>query len=88
VFAQIEWGTDTVCADTARHFNHTFQRWALLPLLWDLDRPADLLRYQQAHQQAHQQDRQQDHQREHHQAASAISDGAVLKEVNLSESGE
>lgn len=45
VFAQIAWSTDTVCADTARHFNRAFQRWALLSMLWDLDRPADLWRY-------------------------------------------
>jgi hypothetical protein len=47
VFSQIQWGGDAVCAATARHFNGAFQRWALLPLLWDLDRPADLQRYQQ-----------------------------------------
>jgi hypothetical protein len=46
VFRQIAWSTDTVCADTARHFNRVFKSWALLSLLWDLDRPADLLRYQ------------------------------------------
>jgi hypothetical protein len=52
VFSQIAWSTDTVCADTARHFNRAFQHWALLSLLWDLDRPADLLRYQQQLPQA------------------------------------
>jgi rSAM/selenodomain-associated transferase 1 len=74
VFAQIAWSTDTVCADTARHFNHTFQRWALLPLLWDLDRPADLLRYQQG--------RKQGNPKEVHQAAGALSGDAMLAETN------
>ena len=46
-FQDIQWGTDTVCSETCRRFNKRGENWALLPLLWDLDRPADLLRYQQ-----------------------------------------
>ncbi|MEX2489254.1 MAG: TIGR04282 family arsenosugar biosynthesis glycosyltransferase [Pseudomonadales bacterium] len=44
VFRNIPWGTDTVCADTCRILNHENLRWALLPLLWDVDRPEDVAR--------------------------------------------
>ncbi len=45
VFAGIEWGTDTVCAETCRRFNAAGLFWSLLPRLWDVDRPEDLDRY-------------------------------------------
>lgn len=45
VFDNLAWGTDTVCAETARRLNERFEQWELLPLVWDLDRPEDLLRY-------------------------------------------
>lgn len=43
-FQNIPWGTDTVCADTCRVFNRENLHWALLPLLWDVDRPEDVVR--------------------------------------------
>ena len=45
VFAGMEWGTDSVCAETARAMNDCFETWQLLTLLWDVDRPEDLERY-------------------------------------------
>ncbi|MCB1645195.1 MAG: glycosyltransferase [Pseudomonadales bacterium] len=45
VFEGVTWSTGQVLAQTARHFNRHFTDWRLLPLLWDLDRPADLARY-------------------------------------------
>lgn len=45
VFDNLAWGTDSVCAETARRLNERFELWELLPLVWDLDRPEDLLRY-------------------------------------------
>ena len=44
VFADIAWSTETVCAVTAQRLNSLYQYWTLLPLLWDVDRPADLAR--------------------------------------------
>jgi rSAM/selenodomain-associated transferase 1 len=44
VFRNIAWSTDTVCAATAAHLNRVYRHWALLPLLWDVDRPDDLAR--------------------------------------------
>ncbi|MEX0944003.1 MAG: TIGR04282 family arsenosugar biosynthesis glycosyltransferase [Pseudomonadales bacterium] len=46
VFAGMDWGSNTVCAETCRAFNRQRLDFALLPLLWDVDRPADLARYQ------------------------------------------
>ena len=45
VFEGMEWGTDSVCAETARAMNKCFDNWQLLSLLWDVDRPEDLERY-------------------------------------------
>ena len=45
VFAGMAWGTDSVCAETARAMNICFDQWQLLSLLWDVDRPRDLERY-------------------------------------------
>lgn len=44
LFKDIAWGSDTVCADTCRAFNRAKLYWALLPLLWDVDRPEDVAR--------------------------------------------
>ena len=46
LFAGIDWSTDRVVAQTeARLVDHGFH-WRSLPRLWDVDRPADLLRVQ------------------------------------------
>jgi rSAM/selenodomain-associated transferase 1 len=45
VFSGMAWGTDSVCAETARAMNICFDQWQLLSLLWDVDRPEDLERY-------------------------------------------
>ena len=45
VFEGMDWGTDSVCAETARAMNKCFKNWQLLSLLWDVDRPEDLERY-------------------------------------------
>lgn len=47
VFQKIKWGTSDVCADTCKLFNARYDNWGLLPLLWDVDREADVLRYKQ-----------------------------------------
>ena len=44
-FDNIEWSTDQVCAETCRRFNVAGLNWALLPLIWDVDRPEDVDRY-------------------------------------------
>lgn len=41
-FSDIVWGGDRVCADTCGAFNHAALHWSLLPLLHDIDTPADL----------------------------------------------
>ena len=45
VFNDINWGTEDVCSDTCRHFNTLGMNWALMPLLWDVDRPEDVDRW-------------------------------------------
>lgn len=47
VFSGIDWGSDTVLDSTCRVFNTLDYHWALLPLIWDVDRPADLQRWRQ-----------------------------------------
>lgn len=47
VFENILWSTDSVCADTCKAFNQVYDNWALLPLLWDVDREEDHKRYKQ-----------------------------------------
>ena len=47
VFQDIKWGSSEVCADTCKLFNATYNNWGLLPLLWDVDREEDVLRYKQ-----------------------------------------
>ncbi len=44
-FVDIQWGSDTVLAETCRAFNRARLNFALLTLLWDVDRPADVERY-------------------------------------------
>ncbi len=46
LFANINWGTDSVAAETCRVLNQLRLDYALLPLIWDVDRPEDLKRYQ------------------------------------------
>jgi rSAM/selenodomain-associated transferase 1 len=45
LFEDIAWGSDKVCASTCIRFNERRLRWSLLPLIWDVDRPEDVLRY-------------------------------------------
>lgn len=45
VFSGIDWGTDQVLAQTCRRLNESRANYALLPLIWDVDRPEDLPRY-------------------------------------------
>ena len=44
-FSGIAWSTDQVCAETCRRFNSADANWALLPLIWDVDRAEDVSRY-------------------------------------------
>lgn len=53
VFAGMAWGTDSVCAETAKAMNLCFDQWQLLSLLWDVDRPEDLERYNAQASQTH-----------------------------------
>lgn len=45
LFADIDWGTSRVCAETCRKFNERGLYWSLMPRIWDVDRPADVERY-------------------------------------------
>lgn len=47
VFQGVEWGSSEVCAETCKVFNASYDNWGLLPLLWDVDREEDVLRYHQ-----------------------------------------
>jgi rSAM/selenodomain-associated transferase 1 len=47
IFSGIDWGTDKVLAQTCRKLNAQRINYALLPLIWDVDRPEDLPRYYQ-----------------------------------------
>jgi rSAM/selenodomain-associated transferase 1 len=44
LFEAIEWGSERVMAQTRQRLSGSGLRWAELPWLWDVDRPADLLR--------------------------------------------
>ncbi len=44
VFEGVEWGSERVMAQTRQRLSRLRLRWAELPLLWDVDRPADLVR--------------------------------------------
>lgn len=45
LFTGIDWGSAGVCAQTARRLNEHCRHWALLPAVWDVDRPEDVARY-------------------------------------------
>lgn len=45
IFRGIDWGTDKVLAQTCQVLNQARISYALLPLIWDVDRPEDLPRY-------------------------------------------
>ena len=45
LFADINWGSDTVYADTCRRLDERNLNWVALPEVWDVDRPEDLARY-------------------------------------------
>ena len=45
IFIGMDWGGNSVCAETCRVLNRCGYRWSLLPLIWDIDRPEDLIRY-------------------------------------------
>jgi rSAM/selenodomain-associated transferase 1 len=45
MFADIVWSTDTVFEETCRHLNRLEVNYALLPEVWDVDRPEDLAGY-------------------------------------------
>lgn len=44
LFEAIEWGTQRVMQQTRQRLSRLRLRWAELPVLWDVDRPADLAR--------------------------------------------
>ena len=44
LFEGINWGSETVCSETCRKMNTQQLNFALLPLLWDVDRPDDVER--------------------------------------------
>ena len=45
MFFDISWGTERVLAETCDRLNRGGSSYSLLPLIWDVDRPEDLLRY-------------------------------------------
>ena len=45
VFGDIAWSSASVLSDTCRRLNGNAIDYALLPLIWDVDRPADVERY-------------------------------------------
>lgn len=45
MFTGIDWSTEKVLSQTCRHLNGLKANYALLPLIWDVDRPDDLPRY-------------------------------------------
>ena len=44
LFAGVDWGSARVMAQTRQRLAELRLRWAELPALWDVDRPADLTR--------------------------------------------
>ena len=46
LFRGIAWGTSTVCAETCRRFTENRLQFELLPQIWDVDRPEDVMRYE------------------------------------------
>ncbi len=45
MFSDIEWGTERVLSQTCARLNSKGLDYSLLPLIWDVDRPRDLQRY-------------------------------------------
>ena len=45
MFSDINWGTEKVLSQTCNRLNRCGLVYSLLPLIWDVDRPADLSRY-------------------------------------------
>ena len=45
IFRDITWSTASVLSDTCRRLNDVGSSYALLPSIWDVDRPADAERY-------------------------------------------
>ena len=48
-FAAVRWSSPHTLTDTAAGFDRTGIRWAALPVLWDVDEPADLARWKALH---------------------------------------
>jgi rSAM/selenodomain-associated transferase 1 len=46
MFSDIDWGTERVLSQTCARLNRDGLDFGLLPLIWDVDRPADLPRYE------------------------------------------
>ena len=46
LFSDIDWGTERVLSQTCARLNMSGINFGLLPLIWDVDRPADLPRYE------------------------------------------
>ena len=46
MFTGIDWSTEKVLSQTCRLLNGLKAKYALLPLIWDVDRPEDLSRYE------------------------------------------
>ena len=46
MFSNIDWGTERVLSQTCARLNRSGLDFSLLPLIWDVDRPADLPRYE------------------------------------------
>lgn len=49
LFAGINWGTNSVMAETRMRLAALGRRWGELPALWDVDRPEDLMRLKRDH---------------------------------------
>ena len=45
LFSNINWGTEKVLSQTCKKLNRGNLAYSLLPLIWDVDRPEDLQRY-------------------------------------------
>ena len=46
IFSGVHWGTDDVLSRTCAQLNQQKLNYGMLPLIWDVDRPGDLPRYQ------------------------------------------
>jgi glycosyltransferase A (GT-A) superfamily protein (DUF2064 family) len=47
LFESVDWGTNRVMAQTRSQLQKMGLRWSEMPMLWDVDEPADWLRWQQ-----------------------------------------